>query len=36
MPSENVYSGDFLLKIGIDPDVNALRTSVLLEINEMK
>jgi len=30
------YSGDFLMKVGINPDINARRASVLLEINEVK
>ena len=28
-----VYSGDFLMKVGFNPDVNAGRTSVVLKIN---
>ncbi len=31
-----IYSGDFLIKIGFNPNVNTRRTSVLLEINEVK
>ena len=31
-----IYSGDFLMKIGINPNVHLRRTSVILEINEMK
>lgn len=31
-----VYSGNFLMTIGINPDVNGRRTSVLLEVNEVK
>lgn len=31
-----VYSGDFLMKIGFNPDVNARRTSVVLQIEEIK
>ncbi len=34
--SNQVYSGDFLMKVGINPDVNGKRTSVVLEINELK
>jgi len=34
--SERVYSGDFLMNIGINPAVNARRTSVVLEITEWK
>ncbi len=29
-----IYSGDFLMNVGINPDVNSRRTSVVLEINE--
>ena len=31
-----VYSGDFLMKVGINPDVNAWRSSVILEVNEVQ
>ena len=31
-----VYSGDYLMKIGINPAINHQRTSVVLEINEVK
>ncbi len=31
-----VYSGDFLMTVGINPNVNLWRTSVLLEVNEAK
>ena len=31
-----VYSGNFLMTIGINPDVNGLRASVLLEVNAVK
>jgi alpha-galactosidase len=34
--SNQVYSGDFLMNVGINPDVNAKRTSVVLEITEVK
>ncbi len=34
--STMVYSGNFLMTIGINPDVNGQRTSVLLEVNEVK
>jgi len=34
--SDNVYSGDFLMKVGINPRVNGGRTSVVLEVNEVK
>ncbi|WP_256013669.1 alpha-galactosidase [Desertivirga xinjiangensis] len=30
------YSGDFLMKIGFNPDVNSGRTSVILKISEVK
>ena len=36
MPAENIYSGDFLMKVGVNPNVNLLRTSVVLEITEVK
>lgn len=31
-----IYSGDFLMTIGINPNVNGSRTSVILEVNEVK
>ncbi|MEL6863186.1 MAG: alpha-galactosidase [Bacteroidota bacterium] len=31
-----IYSGDFLMKIGINPDINNRRKSVVLEINAVK
>ena len=31
-----IYSGDFLMTVGINPNVNGRRTSVLLEINEVR
>ncbi|CAN5825387.1 alpha-galactosidase [soil metagenome] len=34
--SDKVYTGEFLMTIGINPDVNGRRTSVLLEVNEVK
>jgi alpha-galactosidase len=34
--SSKVFSGEFLMKIGINPMVNTNRTSVVLEINEVK
>lgn len=34
--NDTVYSGDFLMTVGINPDVNLRRTSVILEINEIK
>lgn len=33
--SNKVYTGDFLMKAGINPNVNLKRTSVVLEINEV-
>lgn len=33
---ETVYSGDFLMKVGFNPMVNLNRTSVVLEVNEVK
>jgi alpha-galactosidase len=34
--STKVYSGDFLMKVGINPEINQKRTSVILEVNEAK
>ncbi len=34
--SNKVYSGDFLMKVGINPNVNLKRTSVVLEIIEVQ
>ncbi|NQU55005.1 MAG: alpha-galactosidase [Bacteroidetes bacterium] len=34
--SNKVYSGDFLMKIGVNPDINLHRTSVILEVTEVK
>lgn len=34
--STTVYSGDFLMKVGINPDISLRRTSVVLEVNEVK
>ena len=31
-----VYSGDYLMSVGINPDVNLRRTSVVLEFIEVK
>ena len=36
IPSGKVYTGDFLMKVGINPDVTLKRTSVLLEVTEGK
>src|SRR6478609_1159254 len=32
--SDKIYSGDFLMKVGINPEINSGRLSVILEINE--
>ena len=32
LPADQVYSGDFLLNVGLNPDVNLQRTSVVLEL----
>jgi alpha-galactosidase len=32
----NIYSGEFLMRIGFNPDVNARRTSVILQVDEVK
>lgn len=32
--SEHFYSGDFLMKVGFNPDLNTRRSSVVLEISE--
>lgn len=34
--SATIYSGDFLMTVGINPDMNTARASVLLEVNEVK
>lgn len=34
--SEAVYTGDFLMKVGINPNVSKWRTSVILEVTEVK
>lgn len=36
MNATTVYSGDFLMKVGINPEVNQWRTSVVLEVNEVR
>ena len=36
LKSDSVFSGDFLMKAGYNPDVNLKRASVILEINEVK
>lgn len=35
LPKEAVYTGDFLMTVGFNPDVNTRRTSVVLEITEV-
>lgn len=34
--SPSTYSGDFLMKVGINPEIGLRRTSVVLELNEIK
>lgn len=34
--AETVLTGDFLMKVGFKPNINAQRTSVLLELNEVQ
>ena len=34
--TDQVYSGDFLMKVGINPHINLNNTSVVLEITEVK
>lgn len=34
--ASKVYTGDFLMKIGFNPDVNSNRTSVVLKLEEVK
>ncbi|MFV8324466.1 alpha-galactosidase [Flavobacterium sp. ZS1P14] len=34
--SDKEYTGDFLMKVGVNPNVTLQRTSVVLEINEVK
>lgn len=36
LPQDKVYTGEFLMTIGFNPDVNTRRTSVVLEISEVK
>lgn len=36
LPQDAVYSGDYLMTIGINPDVRDRRASVILEIKEVK
>ncbi|HVV55372.1 MAG TPA: alpha-galactosidase [Mucilaginibacter sp.] len=34
--AEGIYSGDFLMKVGINPEVNEGRTSVVVAVDEVK
>jgi alpha-galactosidase len=36
LPTDMVYSGDYLMNIGINPNLNSRRTSVILELTEVK
>ncbi|MGN6618411.1 MAG: alpha-galactosidase [Ilyomonas sp.] len=36
LPVNKVYSGDYLMKVGYNPNVNAGRSSVILKIEEVK
>ncbi|MGI4832642.1 MAG: alpha-galactosidase [Janthinobacterium lividum] len=36
LPADQVYSGDFLLKVGFNPDVTLTRTSVVLEVTAVE
>ena len=36
LDSSTVYTGDFLMKIGYNPQVNADRTSVVIQVNALK
>ena len=33
---DEVFSGDFLMKIGFNPEVNSGRSSVVLQLDELK
>ena len=33
--AEKIYSGDFLMKVGINPGISLRRTSVVLELTEI-
>ena len=35
LPKEAVYTGEFLMTVGFNPDVNTRRTSVVLEITQV-
>jgi alpha-galactosidase len=34
--AEQIYSGEYLMTIGINPDISSRRTSVVLEVNEVR
>lgn len=34
--TEGVYTGEYLMTVGFNPDVTERRSSVVLEINEIK
>jgi len=36
LDDSKVYSGDFLMKVGFNPDVRAIRASVILQLEEVK
>lgn len=36
LPANKIYSGDYLMKVGINPMISHSRTSVILSINERK
>lgn len=36
LPGDRRYTGEYLMKIGFNPDVNAWRTSVVLQVDEVK
>lgn len=36
LPDHAVYSGNYLMMVGLNPDVNTRRSSVILEVNEVK
>ena len=36
LDERTLFSGDFLMKIGFNPDITIERSSVVLEINEVK
>ncbi|UIR57529.1 alpha-galactosidase [Sphingobacterium sp. SRCM116780] len=35
LPKDKLYSGDFLMKVGFNPDVTSIRTSVIVEIQKV-